>query len=59
MDKLMANQCYKEVLGCIKVLRAKVESKDKEKRRIYLRLLKLELALYLQYHCITPTINSA
>lgn len=55
----MANQCYNEVLVCIKVLRAKVESKDKEKRRIYLRLLKLELALYLQYHCITPTSNSA
>lgn len=59
MDKLTANQCYKEVLVCIKALRAKVKSNDKEKRRIYLRLLKLELALYLRYHCITLTRNSA
>lgn len=35
MDKLTANQCYKEVLVCIKVLRAQLKSRDKEKRRIY------------------------
>lgn len=58
MNRLTANQCYKEVLVCIKALRAKVKSKHKQKMRIYLRLLKLELALHLQYHRITPTNNS-
>lgn len=58
MDKQTANQCYKEVLVCIKVLRGQVKSRDTEKKRIYWKLLKLELALCFQNHCITPTSTS-